>query len=234
MSRSLSTQLLLLSPPFKQRQPHRKAACFDRGLKRRNLFTFFPLQYLPSDKLIGTMAEVRRWQSASGVRKLLESLPNTSPNWGHDNYWREFGVCHLSNKWHDYTDISQTGRRKCLQSLTTSTKPSETEREVLKASFKYWVRHSQEWWTGDWVEYPGMADWHVNQYLRCGKQRDQGLRSWFVGCSCANFVLERSIEAAYFAQTQAGDVQEEQATNVDPSLLPRQTTSVYYDPARDV
>ena len=41
---------------------------------------------------------------------------------------------------------------------------------LWKSYSKDGVKNSSDWWSGDWVDQPGLADWYVNQYLR-GKER---------------------------------------------------------------
>lgn len=43
---------------------------------------------------------------------------------------------------------------------------SEEERTKLVAMFQQHVKESYQWWGGQWIEHPGLADWHVNQYVR--------------------------------------------------------------------
>jgi len=115
------------------------------------------------------MAEITRWSQVGDVQREQTRLTGKA-DWMDKYFWIEF-----------------TKLRRTFLDLQTSVhpiadSPRETERLPLIEAFKEWVKDSNEWWAGDWVDYSRIADWHVNQYinLMTRKKNKQSLSPLFL------------------------------------------------------
>ncbi|KUJ17206.1 uncharacterized protein LY89DRAFT_718857 [Mollisia scopiformis] len=98
------------------------------------------------------MITMKRSERSSVVQSEMVRVTGME-RWKEGRWWREF----------------LDERRTFFNKINISAKPKETERDALGVSFKDWVKASQEWWGGDWVDQSGLAEWHVSQYLRARK-----------------------------------------------------------------
>ena len=107
--------------------------------------------------------------------------------WKEGRWWREFLVSVSYPPYNCLICLTfKDERRRFFSKIEISAKPKETERVALEALFKDWVKTSDEWWGGDWVEQPGLADWHVSQHLRARKLSEPGKNPQTPprGCRC--------------------------------------------------
>jgi len=78
----------------------------------------------------------------------------------------------------DWT-LSELCQRCVYYIFQTKAPPAfiETERADHVASLGVYIKSSDQWWGGTWIEYSGLADWHVNQYVRKLKPKPNDFRS---------------------------------------------------------